>query len=180
MGTRQKTIELDIQVKNEVIGHRRVTNQQEFLDMLLPCKVDPKMIFKSIREENYNGGLGLGSWKQLPKTTKIKKRLYDPFVRIATAIQDSSVQTLYNSDPGHAENENTHVQGSWVNCANKLWEESARVRPDIGLYTGTQQIQALRDDIIRERKKEVGKSDLRTLERQRTREVLSLIHCHED
>jgi len=178
LGMRQKAIDLDLQVEREVIGHRRVAEREEFLDAFLPCPMDPEMIFNSVREREYKGDPGQGSWNQLPKKPTVEKSIYGPFVRIATAIQDSSVK-MYDS--GRAESEKTYVRGSWVNCADKNMassrEESARVRPDIGLYTRTQTIEALiksiidLDEIIKEGRRKVGKRDLSTLETQRTREV---------
>ena len=174
----QKAIDLDA---IEVTGHPRVEEQEKFLDAILPCEVDPEIIFKNIGEQDYTGNPGQGSWNRLPKKPKIEKTLYDPFVRIATAIQDLSVKTYdSNYDPGRAE-EDAYVPGSWVNCTNENLKSSrekiARVHPDIGLYTRTQDIEALRnsviklDEIIREGREEEGKGNLRTLERQRTREV---------
>ena len=189
LGMQPTACELDAEVEKEVVGHRRVTPTEEFLQILLPCHVDEGKIFDKIRQRHYSQPTG-GSehhWKDLPIYPRLESDLYAPFVCIAMAIQDSAVE-LYVS--GDDERKNTYVRGSWVNCANRyprsVREESARVRPDIGLFTRTHDIEALTELVvtldqtlksIAQRGEEVksgDQRDLTTVERFRTMAVLAL------
>ena len=55
LGMRQKAID---QVKAEVVGHREVAQQKEFLDAILLCDVDPQEMFNGIRQQHYTGNPG--------------------------------------------------------------------------------------------------------------------------
>lgn len=145
LGMHQTAAELGGQVEKEVIGHRRVVPTEQFLRTLLPCYVDEKKIFHTIRHDYNNEPIGEGrrNWIHLPTHPRLESDLYSPFVRLATAIQDSAVELYVSRDKA----KNNYVRGSWVNCANRnarsIREESPRVRPDIGLFTRTQDIEAL-------------------------------------
>lgn len=140
-----------------MVGNRRVVPTSELLDAFFHCPptVDPEDIFKSLRDsdEKWYGYQGTGEkgqagWKDMPCQVDHESTLYDPFVHIAIAVQNSSQLTTHLAKVKNQEKD-APIKGAWVNCANKTPHSGRddmqrnRPGPDVALFTTTSSVKAL-------------------------------------